>query len=142
MPEQWTTGVVIKLLEVAHGQWLYCCIQVHDKVQGTRAMQRKEELQQEIEAELDLDFDGWLEEDQYLAEMDLGNLEYTSGGKQKYWLASVRTAREAIQLWGISQPSSGCNRTAVDGQFITLLLTLSRKGDRLVIAFHSKTLQS
>jgi hypothetical protein len=22
-PEQWTTGVIIKLLEVTHGQWLY-----------------------------------------------------------------------------------------------------------------------
>ena len=28
--EQWATGVVIKLLETTHGQWLYRCIQVHD----------------------------------------------------------------------------------------------------------------
>jgi hypothetical protein len=25
-PEQWTTGVVIKLLETTHSQWLYWCI--------------------------------------------------------------------------------------------------------------------
>ncbi len=30
-PEQWTTGVVVKLLEATHGQWLYRCIQVHDR---------------------------------------------------------------------------------------------------------------
>ena len=48
-PEQWTTGVVIKLLEATHGQWLYRCVQLHDRVQGTIATQRKEELQREIE---------------------------------------------------------------------------------------------
>jgi hypothetical protein len=31
MPKQWTIGVVIKLLETTHGQWLYGCIQVHDR---------------------------------------------------------------------------------------------------------------
>ncbi len=118
-PEQCTTGVVIKLLEVTHGQWLYPCIQVHDRVQGTQATQLKEELQQEIEAELDLGFDGWLEEDQYLAEMDLGDLENTSRERQEYWLASVHAAWEAIQLRGVSEPNSGCNRTPGDGQFIT-----------------------
>ncbi len=48
-PEQWATGVVIKLLEATHGQWLYRCVQVHDRVHGTLATQRKEELQREIE---------------------------------------------------------------------------------------------
>ena len=48
MPEQWTTGVVIKLLEVTHGQWLYCCIQVHDRVQETQATQHKEELSKKL----------------------------------------------------------------------------------------------
>jgi hypothetical protein len=42
-PEQWTIGVVIKLLETTHGQWLYRCIQVHDRVQGTQATLQKEE---------------------------------------------------------------------------------------------------
>ncbi len=50
-PKQWTTGVVIKLLEATHDQWLYRCIQVHDRVQGTLATLWKEELQKEIEAQ-------------------------------------------------------------------------------------------
>ena len=35
--EIWGVGLVTKLLEVMHGQWLYCNIQiqVHDKISGT-----------------------------------------------------------------------------------------------------------
>ena len=39
--EQWTTGVVIKLFDATQGQWLYRCIQIHDKVKGTQATERK-----------------------------------------------------------------------------------------------------
>jgi hypothetical protein len=48
--EQWDEGVIIKLLEITHGQWLYRCVQVHDRVSGTQATQCKEELQMAIEA--------------------------------------------------------------------------------------------
>jgi hypothetical protein len=48
--EQWATGVIIKLLEITHGQWLYCCVQIQDRVRGTQIMQQKEKLQMEIEA--------------------------------------------------------------------------------------------
>ncbi len=58
---------MIKLLEATHGQWLYRCVQVHDKVQGTLATQHKEELQWEIEAQQDQGFDNLLKEDQFLA---------------------------------------------------------------------------
>jgi hypothetical protein len=56
-PEQWTIGVIIKLLETTHGQWLYRCIQVHDRAQGTQATLQKEELQKEIKAQQDLGYD-------------------------------------------------------------------------------------
>ncbi len=39
----------MKLLKVTQGQWLYRNIQVHDKVSGTLATLRKEEIQMEIE---------------------------------------------------------------------------------------------
>jgi hypothetical protein len=78
--EQWTTGVVIKLLEATHGQWLYRCVQVHDRVQGTLATRCKEELQWEIKDQQDQGFDGLLEEDQYLAKV---NLERISPGNNK-----------------------------------------------------------
>jgi hypothetical protein len=104
MPEQWTTGVVIKLLEATHGQWLYCCVQVHDNVQGTLAMQHKEELQREIEAQQDQGFNNLLEEDQFLVEVNLEDLENTSGERQEYWLVAMRATREARLLRGVSQP--------------------------------------
>jgi len=78
-PTQWSVGIIIKLMEVTHGQWLYRCIQVHDRIQGTRATLRKEELQRQIEEEQDRGYEGLLEEDQFLAEVNLDDLEATSG---------------------------------------------------------------
>jgi hypothetical protein len=42
--KKWTGELITKLLEVRHGQWLYRNIQVHDKVLGTLATLRKEEI--------------------------------------------------------------------------------------------------
>merc|ERR1712086_1023828 len=44
----WAKGLVMKLLEITHEQWLYRN-QVHDAISGLKAMERKEELQREIE---------------------------------------------------------------------------------------------
>jgi hypothetical protein len=114
-PEQWPTGVVIKLLETTHGQWLYWCIQVHDRVQGTQAILQKEELQKVAEAQQEMEYDGLLKEDHYLAEVNLDDLENSSCERQEYWLLAIRAAREAGLLWGVSQPNEGCNSLAQDG---------------------------
>ena len=118
-PDQWASGVVIKLLEATHGQWLYRCIQVHNRVQGTTATQRKEDLQREIEEQQDQGFDGLLEEDQFLREVNLEDLESTSGERQEYWLVAVRAAREAGLLRGTTHQNNGSHQTAGDGRFIT-----------------------
>jgi hypothetical protein len=55
---------------------------------------------------------GWtdlLEEDQYLAEVNLEDLEHSSGGKQQYWLLSIRTTREASRLRGGTAHQRGRN---------------------------------
>ena len=90
----------MKLLEVVHGQWLYRCVQIHDTTRGTRATTEKEELQREIEAQMDQGWSDLLEEDQYLAEVNLEDLEHSSGEKQQYWLLAIRAAREASRLRG------------------------------------------
>jgi hypothetical protein len=59
----WASGLVIQLLEITHGQWLYRCVQVHDKVRGTLITERKEELQKQIEEEIDKGWDELMEED-------------------------------------------------------------------------------
>ena len=40
--KSWCEVLVLKLLEVTHGQWLYRNVHVHDKVSGEKAMRRKE----------------------------------------------------------------------------------------------------
>ena len=46
--KKWTTGLITKLLEVTHGQWLYRNVHVHDSTSGTAETLRKEEIQMEI----------------------------------------------------------------------------------------------
>ena len=90
--QRWITGLITRLLEIAHGQWIYRNFVVHDRVAGTLATQSKEVLQAEIETQLELGADDLLEEDKYLLEVNLGNLEDSTGDTQAYWLLAIRTA--------------------------------------------------
>ncbi len=110
--------MVIKLLETTHGQWLYRCIQVHDRVQGTQATLRKEVLQKEIEAQQELGYNGLLEEDQYLAEINLDDWETSSGERQEYWLVAICAAQKACLLRGASQLNTGQGWSAREGHDI------------------------
>ncbi len=104
-PQKWAIGTIIKLLEATHTQWLYWCIQMHDKAMGTLQTLQKEELHREIDwQELEASSDDLLEEDQYLAEVNIEDLETTSGERQEYWLMAIRVAREASRLRGILLP--------------------------------------
>jgi len=99
----WGRDLVTRLLEVTHGQWqwLYCNVQMHDRLSGTLATQRKEELQMEIKCQQELGTEGLLEEDCYLADCNLGG----PGGNLRdigdYWLLSIQAAREAGRLEGL-----------------------------------------
>ena len=53
-----TEGLVIKLLEVTHGQWLYCNVHMHDFKTGDLASKRKEELRKALEDQLYLGEEG------------------------------------------------------------------------------------
>ena len=98
-PSLWARGLVIKLLEATHGQWIYRCMQTHDTISGAIATTRKEAIQKEIEAQQEMGIgDDWERDDRYLAEVNLNNLESTSGNNQEYWLLAIRTAREAAKL--------------------------------------------
>ena len=95
---RWTTGLILKLLETTHGQWLYHNVQVQDAVAGTWVTLRKEQIQQEIELQMELGALGLLQEDKYLMEINLEDMETTSGKHQEYWLLAVTAAREASLL--------------------------------------------
>ena len=85
--------LITKLLKVMHGQWLYCNIQVHDKVAGTLGTLRKEEIQMNIEGQQDLGTVGLLDEDCHLGECKLGDLEDTYLGDKRKILASGNQGR-------------------------------------------------
>ena len=109
--EKWGRELVIHLLEITHGQWLYRNIQVHDRITGTIATQRKEELQMEIEHQQELGSTGLLEEDRYLADVNLGDLEDTPGIKETYWLLAIQATREATRLEGLrNQPAEAAQK--------------------------------
>jgi hypothetical protein len=81
-PERWAKGLILKLLEATHGQWLYRNVQIHDSVAGTQATLRKEGIQREIEEQMERGPDGLLDEDQWMMEVNLKDLETTSGDKR------------------------------------------------------------
>jgi hypothetical protein len=85
---------------VTHGQWLYRNVHVHDFVSGQNARKRKESLQRELEYQIVLGGDELAEEDQYLLEINLDDLNLSSGEDQVYWLLAFKTARKA---WEIQQ---------------------------------------
>ncbi len=119
--EHWATGVIIKLLETTHGQWLYRCVQVHDKFSRILVTQRKEELQRAIEAQQDMGWEDLTEEDQYLAEVNLEDLEHTSGERQEYWLVAIQAAWEASRLQRSWQSNIGRRRRVRRGRAHTHL---------------------
>ena len=75
-------------------------MQVHDNVAGIVATARKEKLQEAIEMQILQGGDGLEEEDRYLLDIRLDDLESTSGETQEYWLLAITAAREACILRG------------------------------------------
>ena len=110
--EQWARGLVARLLEITHGQWLYRNVHVHDKVTGTLVTERKEELRDAILDQLYMGEEGMAEEDKYLLEINLDDLETTSGTKQHYWLLAIRAARRWQELQAEEEEGSVANEEA------------------------------
>ena len=95
---KWAQGLVVKLLKITHGQWLYRNVHVHDAVAGVAATARKEEIQQFIEDQIELGEEGLDASNYYLLEVNLEDLETTSGEEQHYWLLQIQAARRESQL--------------------------------------------
>ncbi len=57
-------------------------------------------IQWEIKEQMKLGEAGLLEEDLWMMEVDLGDLENTSGEKEEYWLWAIKAARVAGTLAG------------------------------------------
>jgi hypothetical protein len=96
-PSKWMETLMLKLLECSHGQWLYRNIMVHDRWTGQINRQRKEQILREIEEQLE-NGDELLPEDNYLLEINIGDMDNSPGDRQEYWLRAIQTARMAKQL--------------------------------------------
>ena len=66
---------------------------VHETVSGLKAAERKEELQREIEDQIELGGAGLDEQDRYLLEINLKDLETSTGEDQYNWLIAIRAAK-------------------------------------------------
>ena len=56
--EAWAVGLVTRLLEITHGQWIYRNTLVHDRTTGALATATKEDLQQVIKDEMEKGVEG------------------------------------------------------------------------------------
>ncbi len=75
----WTQGLIQKLLNATHRQWIHRNIQIHDAVAETQAMLQKEAIQRDAKEQMELGEAGLLEEDHQMIEVNLGDMENTSG---------------------------------------------------------------
>ena len=99
---RWATGLIIKLLEITHGQWLYRNVVVHDKLAGSLAVTRKEEIISQIEDELSKGTEGLLDDHKFLLEVNLDSFGSSNGDgdSHEYWLLAIRAARVACAARG------------------------------------------
>jgi hypothetical protein len=96
--QNWCAGLVTRLMEVTHGQWLYRNMHVHDTLTGDIATRKKEDIRRELLDQIETGGVGLAEEDKYLLDINLDDLDTSSGEDQTYWLLSLRAARVAFQL--------------------------------------------
>jgi hypothetical protein len=96
--QKWATGLVVRLLEITHGQWLYRNVVVHDAVSGQLASTRKEDIEAQIVDQLAHGGDGLLASDSYLMEVNLGEIAESTGAQHEYWLLAIKAARVAGQI--------------------------------------------
>ena len=99
----WARGLISKLLEITHGQWIYRNLLVHERTSGVLATKKKKDLQREIQRQQDLGVDCLADEDKFLLEIKLEDLEESSGEQQEYWLLAIKAARAIWTLRGQRQ---------------------------------------
>ena len=58
-PISWAKGLIVRLIEITHVQWLYRNVHVHDTVTGLHATHIVEELQNEIEDQIQMGEKDW-----------------------------------------------------------------------------------
>ena len=92
-------GLITWLLEAIHGQWINRNLTIHDKISGLISTKSKEQLLDEIDKQMELGGDGLAVTDQWMLQVNLGDLEVTTGDFGNHWLLAIETAQERYRLW-------------------------------------------
>ncbi len=71
---------------------------MHNEMKATLCTAEKEHLLKEIEIEMTLDFDGFLDMDRSLAMVTLEDMEASGEESQEYWLLAVWKTQAAKAL--------------------------------------------
>ena len=86
--------MITRLLELTHSMWIYRNLVVHDTSSGIHAIRRKEALQSEIERQIELGGEGLEEGDKWMLEVNMTDMEDSTGEREAYWLLAIEAARE------------------------------------------------
>jgi hypothetical protein len=142
--DKWTQGLVTKLLEVTHGQWLYRNVHVHDATAGIEATARKEEIQRFIEDQIELGEKGLGAQDHHLLEVNLEDLEMTTGDEQHLWLLQIQSARRERTLRAANPNSARGQRpnggSRAQNFFSYTISCCARRHERLIAYFYPGTI--
>eukprot|EP00956_Cyclotella_meneghiniana_P030106 scaffold74950_cov70-Cyclotella_meneghiniana.AAC.2 len=84
------------------------------EVSGEKATRRKESIRIELEHQMSLDENGLTEEDQYLLELNLDDLDHSTGEDQAIWLLLLKAARKAQQQQLRENRGNKATRTSND----------------------------
>lgn len=93
-PTAWCKHLVAKLLEITHGQ--HSCTW-HSLLLGF-SYTTKRKIQTLIEDQIEVGGEGLADEDKWMLEINLEDLETTSGETQAYWLLAISAARNTWTL--------------------------------------------
>jgi len=104
------TTLVTKLLEVTHSMCIFPNLTIHDPTTGILAIQWKKRIMDEVEYQQELGGDGLREEDQWLLEVNLGDLEHSNGEREAYWVLAIGTAREHHRILQRRRTAAGQQR--------------------------------
>ncbi len=99
---QWMHKLIVHLLQITHGQWVYWNKVVHNTTSDTKWNAKERKLQKKIDLELNRGLMDLRPEDHHLMIIELEDLGSTSGEQQEYWLLAVEAAclySCMVQFW-------------------------------------------
>jgi len=93
----WTKRLISQLLQIAHAQWVFRNVSLHDARTGYIRVKRRETVLAEIDRLAEVDPILLPENSKYLLEIDFSALHRDPLDKQSYWVLAMKAAVKAGQ---------------------------------------------